>query len=77
LASIESLTAGKLLQEFIRGYDDDPFGEQGLVIVKQLLDLAFPNQSLSEIISSEELLELLKVAGAEYYFRKKPLFMAF
>lgn len=77
MASIESVTAGKLLQEFIKGYDDDPFGEQGLVIVKQLLDLAFPNQSLSEIILSEELLELLKVAGAEYYFRKKPLFMAF
>ncbi|MFX1538642.1 MAG: hypothetical protein ACFFDI_31025, partial [Promethearchaeota archaeon] len=77
MASIESVTAGKLLQEFIRGYTDDPFGEQGLVIVKQLLDIAFPNHPLSEIITSEELLELLKVAGAEYYFRKKPLFMAF
>ncbi|MHA2202145.1 MAG: hypothetical protein ACW991_00515 [Candidatus Hodarchaeales archaeon] len=77
MASIESITAGKLLQEFIRGYDDGPFGEQGLVIVKQLLDIAFSNRSLNEIISSEELLELLKVAGAEYYFRKQPLFVAF
>ncbi|MFX0125798.1 MAG: hypothetical protein ACFFAE_19405, partial [Candidatus Hodarchaeota archaeon] len=77
MASIESVTAGKLLQDFIKGYDDDPFGEQGLVIVKQLIDLAFPDQSLNEIISSDELLKLLKVAGAEYYFRKQPLFMAF
>ena len=77
MASIESTTAGKLLQDFIKGYDDDPFGEQGLVIVKQLLDLAFPNLPLKEIISSKELLELLNVAGAEYSFRKQPLFMAF
>lgn len=77
MASIESITAGKLLQVFIKGYEDDPFGEQGLVIVKQLLDLAFPNRPLNEIVQSTELLELLKVAGAEYYFRKQPLFMAF
>ncbi|MFX1507406.1 MAG: hypothetical protein ACFFDC_15090 [Promethearchaeota archaeon] len=77
MASIESITAGKLLQEFIKDYEDDPFGEQGLVIVKQLLDLAFPNRPLNEIITSVELLELLKVAGAEYYFRKQPLFIAF
>lgn len=77
MASIESITAGKLLQEFVKGYDDGPFGEQGLVIVKQLLDLAFPNQSLKEIILSDELLKLLNVAAAEYNFRKQPLFVAF
>ncbi|MFX0016520.1 MAG: hypothetical protein ACFFB2_16415 [Promethearchaeota archaeon] len=77
MASIESITAGKLLQEFIKGYEDDPFGEQGLVIVKQLLDLAFPNQSLAEILSSKELLELLTVAATEYNFRKQPFFLAF
>jgi hypothetical protein len=76
LASIENITAGKLLQKFISGYDDEPFGEQGLVIVKQLLDLAFPNQSLSEIISSSELLEMLTVAAEQYNFRKKPSYLA-
>ncbi len=65
------------MQEFIKGYEDEPFGEQGLVIVKQLLDLAFPNQSLNEIVSSNELHELLTVAAAQYDFRKQPFFLAF
>ncbi|UCE12712.1 MAG: hypothetical protein JSV04_11020 [Candidatus Heimdallarchaeota archaeon] len=77
MASIESITAGKLLQEFIKGYDDEPFGEQGLVIVKQLLDLAFPNQSLENILSSKELLKLLTDAAAQSNFRKQPFFLAF
>ncbi len=77
MASIESIIAGKLLQEFIKGYEDDPFGEQGLVIAKQLLDLAFPNQPLNEIVSSKELFELLTVAAAEYDFRRHPFFLAF
>ncbi|UCG90449.1 MAG: hypothetical protein JSU57_01585, partial [Candidatus Heimdallarchaeota archaeon] len=47
------------------------------MIVKQLLDLAFPNRPLSEIISSNELLELLTIAAAEYNFRKQPFFLAF
>lgn len=77
MASIESITAGKLLQEFIKGYSDEPFGEQGLVIVKQLLDLAFPNQSLNKVVKSSELLDLLTAAAAEYYFKKQPFFFAF
>ncbi|MFX1285656.1 MAG: hypothetical protein ACFFB5_18595 [Promethearchaeota archaeon] len=77
MATIESIIAGKLLQEFIKGYEDDPFGEQGLVITKQLLDLAFPNQPLNEIISSTELFALLTVAAAEYDFRRQPFFLAF
>lgn len=77
MASIESITAGKLLQEFIKGYDDEPFGQQGLVIVKQLLDLAFPSQSIEKIIASRELLELLSDAAAQYNFRKQPFFLAF
>ncbi|MHA2073156.1 MAG: hypothetical protein ACW97X_00895 [Candidatus Hodarchaeales archaeon] len=77
MASIISVTAGKLLLEFLKGYDDDPFGEQGLVIVKQLLDFAFPKRTLEEIISSEELRDLMTSAAAQYNFRKKPLFLAF
>jgi len=46
MATIKSITAGKLLQEFLKGYDDDPFGEQGLVIVKQLIDIAIPEKNL-------------------------------
>ncbi|MHA2306265.1 MAG: hypothetical protein ACXACU_12835, partial [Candidatus Hodarchaeales archaeon] len=77
MASIISVTAGKLLLEFLKGYDDDPFGEQGLVIVKQLLDFAFPKRTLEEIISSEDLRDLMTSAAAQYNFRKKPLFLAF
>jgi hypothetical protein len=78
VATIKSITAGKLLQEFLKGYEhDDPFGEQGLVIVKQLLDIAFPGKNLEGIIASKELLDLLSYAAAQYNFRKKPLFLAF
>lgn len=77
MATIKSITAGKLLQEFLKGYDDDPFGEQGLVIVKQLLDIAFPGKDLEQIIGSEELRNLLSNAAAQYNFRKQPLFLAF
>ncbi len=71
------MTAGKLLQEFIKGYDDEPFGEQGLVIVTQLLQNAFPNQSLNQILDSEELCDLLSTALALYKFRNQPFFLAF
>ncbi len=75
--TIESVTAGKLLQEFIRGYDEEPFGEQGLVIVTQLLKKAFPNQPLKQILASEELCDLLNTALALYKFRNQPIFLAF
>jgi len=77
LASIKSVTAGKLLQEFIEGYRDEPFGAQGLVITKQLLDLANPTQPLNEIISDQELVSLLSEADAQFKFRKQPFFLAF
>ena len=75
--TIESVTAGKLLQEFIKGYDDEPFGEQGLVIVTQLLGKAFPNQLLNQIIASDELCDLLNTALALYKFKNQPFFQAF
>ncbi|MHA1215054.1 MAG: hypothetical protein ACTSPG_07135 [Candidatus Hodarchaeales archaeon] len=76
MASIESITAGKLLQEFIKDYDDEPFGKQALVITKQLLDLAFPDGSYKEILKSSELEELLEDSLTEYNFRKHPFFEA-
>ncbi len=78
MAKIKSITAGKLLQEFLKGYElDDPLGEQGLVIVKQLIDIAFPGKNLEDIITSKDLRDLLSYAAAQYNFRKQPLFLAF
>ncbi|NHJ01597.1 MAG: hypothetical protein EAX86_05610 [Candidatus Heimdallarchaeota archaeon] len=77
MVSIKSVTAGKLLKEFIQGYDAEPFGEQGLVIVKQLLDIAFPDKEVNKIIESEELRILLHNAVTQYEFRKRPFFLAF
>ncbi|MHA1973657.1 MAG: hypothetical protein ACTSW1_11720 [Candidatus Hodarchaeales archaeon] len=76
MASIESITAGKLLQEFIKDYDDEPFGKQALVITKQLLDLAFLGGSYEAVIKSSELEELLEDSLTEYNFRKHPFFEA-
>ncbi|MFX0182417.1 MAG: hypothetical protein ACFE95_04965 [Candidatus Hodarchaeota archaeon] len=76
MASIKSVTAGKLLREFIEGYHDEPFGVQGLIIAKQLLDLAVPSQSLKEIISDQDLVSLLSEADAQFKFRKQPFFVA-
>ncbi len=77
MASIKSVTAGKILKEFIEGYDAEPFGEQGLVIVKQLLDIAFPEIELEDIVVSEELRVLLHNAATQFEFRKQPFFLAF
>ena len=73
--SIESITAGKLLQEFIQGYYDEPFGESGLIIVKQLFDLAIPHRSLKKLISSDELNGLLTKTGEHFNIRNKPFFL--
>ncbi|MFX0171181.1 MAG: hypothetical protein ACFE9L_04615 [Candidatus Hodarchaeota archaeon] len=77
MATIKSVTAGKLLQEFIKGCDDEPFGVQILVIAKQLLDIAVTDQPLDAIISDQELFELLTEAEAQFGFRKQPEFLAF
>ncbi len=71
------VTAGLLLKEFISGYVDNAFGEQGLVIAKQLLDLAFPNKNLDTIFDSGELIQMLVEEEAHFNFRKNPFFNAF
>ncbi len=73
----KQVTAGLILKEFISGYVNNPFGEQGLVIAKQLLDLAFPKKNLNTIIRSEELLQMLVEEEAHFNFRKNPFFNAF
>ena len=73
----KQVTAGLLLKEFISGYLDNPFGEQGLVITKQLLDLAFPNKKLNTILQSGELIQMLTEEEAHFNFRKNPFFNAF
>ncbi len=73
----KQVTAGLLLKEFISGYVDTPFGEQGLVITKQLLDLAFPNKTLDTIFQSGELIQMLTEEEAHFNFRKNPFFNAF
>ncbi|MCK5342422.1 MAG: hypothetical protein KAR20_03410, partial [Candidatus Heimdallarchaeota archaeon] len=73
----KQVTAGLLLKEFISGYVDNAFGEQGLVIAKQLLDLAFPNKNLDTILESGELIQMLVEEEAHFNFRKNPFFNAF
>jgi hypothetical protein len=73
----KQVTAGLLLKEFISGYIDNPFGEQGLVITKQLLDLAFPNKNPDTILPSGELIQMLVEEEAHFNFRKNPFFNAF
>jgi gas vesicle protein len=73
----KQVTAGLLLKEFISGYVDNPFGEQGLVITKQLLDLAFPKKKLNVILQSSELIQMLTEEEAHFNFRKNPFFNAF
>ena len=77
MVDIKQTTSGLLLKEFIAGYTDHPFGEQGLVISKQLLDMAFPGVALKEIIKSDELIEMLLEEEAQYEFKKNPFFHAF
>ena len=74
---IEQITAGLLLKEFITEYSDHPFGEQGLVLTKQLLDLAFPGQPLKSIINSPELIEMMSEEESQFNFKKNPFFQAF
>ena len=68
MVKIEHITAGLLLKEFITEYSDHPFGEQGLVLTKQLLDLAFPGQPLKSIINSTELIEMMNEFAFTLYF---------
>jgi hypothetical protein len=58
-------------------YTDHPFGEQGLVLTKQLLDLAFPGQPLKSIINSSELIEMMNEEESHFNFKKNPFFQAF
>ncbi|WP_455140611.1 hypothetical protein [Candidatus Hodarchaeum mangrovi] len=74
MATIESITAGKLLLEFLRNYNDEPFGEQALVITKQLLDIAFPEKSQLDKLDLTELESLLAEAEIESKVRKTPFF---
>ncbi len=76
MATIRSITAGKLLQEFIKGYNGEPFGSQGLVIAKQLLDLAFPGKSLQDILTSKEITKLLYEADSQFNLQKQPVYHA-
>ena len=79
LVDVKKITAVMLLKEFISGYNNDPVGEQGLVITKQLLDLGFPKQPLESILgsNSEELIKLLVEEEGLFEFRKNPFFHAF
>jgi hypothetical protein len=79
LADVKKITAVMLLKEFIAGYNNDPFGEQGLIITKQLLDLGFSQKPLESILgpNSEELIKLLVEEEALFNFRKNPFFQAF
>jgi len=79
LADVKKITAVLLLKEFISGYNNDPFGEQGLVITKQLLDLGFSKQPLESILgpNSKEIIKLLVEEEALFDFRKNPFFHAF
>ncbi|MHA1542686.1 MAG: hypothetical protein ACTSQH_06895, partial [Candidatus Hodarchaeales archaeon] len=79
LADVKKVTAILLLKEFISGYNNDPFGEQGLVITKQLLDLGFSRQPLESILgtNSQDIIKLLVEEEALFDFRKNPFFHAF
>jgi len=74
MATIESITAGKLLHEFLRNYNDEPFGEQALVITKQLLDIAFPEKLQFDKLDLTELESLLTEAEVESKVRKTAFF---
>jgi hypothetical protein len=79
LAEVKKVTAVLLLKEFISGYNNDPFGEQGLVITKQLLDIGFSKQSLESILgpNSQDIIKILVEEEALFDFRKNPFFHAF
>jgi len=79
LTDVKKITAFLLLKEFISGYNNDPLGEQGLVITKQLLDLGFSKQPLESILGpgSEELIKILVEEETLFDFRKNPFFHAF